>query len=198
MLNTLHTLLTAHPLGLSEHQLIQQLKRWRQPFFLEADLSDPLSLFRTHFVLFNALYQLRDQLRATQTADIQIGALMIRLQAYPCASSASTTTVQSNDPLRAYYLDLQHLQATDRSAAEALLYGTLHRINPPEQVQAALTELGIEQPLYNLSKQQLRQQYRQLVSQHHPDRGGCTQRLQRINQAMDVLHAYQSRDLLRR
>jgi len=35
--------------------------------------------------------------------------------------------------------------------------------------------------------------YRQLVSQHHPDRGGSTARLQSINKAMEILQRYYSR-----
>ena len=195
MLKMLHDLLIEQPLGLTEYQLIGQLRAAQHPFFIDADLNDPLSLFRTHFVLFNALYQLRDQLRATHGLDLQISALMIRLQAYSSIISSPGTALQSNDSLRAYYLDLSHLQETDRSAAEALLYGTLQRINPPLQVQEALTELGIEQHLHHISEQQLRQHYRQLVSAHHPDRGGSTERLQLINQAMDVLRQYQKSHL---
>jgi len=195
LLKMLHNLLAEQPLGLSEYQLIEQLKSAQHPFFIDANLNDPLSLFRTHFVLFNALYQLRDQLHATHGLDLHISALMIRLQACSSHTNASATAVQSSDPLRAYYLDLSHLQATDRRAAEALLYGTLDKINPPEQVQEALAELGIEQPLHSLSEQHLRQHYRKLVSTHHPDRGGSTERLQRINQAMDRIRQHQKSHL---
>lgn len=198
MLKMLHNLLIQQPLGLSEYQLITQLREAHHPFFKDADLNDPLSLFRSHFVLFNALYQLREQLRATQQFDLQISALMIRIQAYSGTTHSQSTGVQNSDPLRAYYLDLNHLQETDRSAAQALLYGTLDRLNPPAPVQEALIELGIDQPLHTLSEQDLRQHYRQLVSRHHPDRGGCTQRLQRINQAMDIVRKQQKEHLLRR
>lgn len=198
MLNLLHGILTDHPLGLTEHQLIKQLKDQQHPFFVEADLHDPLGLFRTHFVLFNALYQLRDQLRSTSKIDLHISVLLIRLVSDTNSPNIAQTALQNSDPLRAYYLDLSHLQATDRSAAEALLYGTLHSLNPPAQVQEALAELGIEQPWHDLSDKDLRQHYRHLVSIHHPDRGGCTQRVQRINQAMDVLRKHQQRHLSRR
>lgn len=195
MLKMLHNLLTEYPLGLSEYQLIDALRRAQHPFFVEANLNEPLSLFRTHFVLFNALYQLRDELHKTQNLDLYISALMIRLQANSNNSSAADTAIQAHDPLRAYYLDINHLQETDRSAAHALLYGGLHRINPPVQVEEALNELGIVQPLHSLSKQVLQKHYRQLVSIHHPDRGGCTERLQRINQAMDIIRTHQDRYL---
>lgn len=191
MLNVLHDILKKHPSGLSEYQLIEQLRRDQHPFFVDADLNDPLSLFRSHFMLFNALYQLRDQLRATPSLDLQISALMIRLQVSASPAHSSHTALQNNDPLRTYYLDLSHLQETDRSAAETLLYGSLHSILPPSHITAALIELGIEQPLHSLSKQTVQKHYRQLVSLHHPDRGGCTERLQRINQAMESIRNYQ-------
>ena len=198
MLNLLHGILTDNPLGLTEHQVIKQLQHQQHPFFAEADLHDPLSLFRTHFVLFNALYQLRDQLRSTSKLDLHISVLLIRLVSDANSLNIAQTAMQNSDPLRAYYLDLNHLQATDRSAAEALLYGSLHSLNPPAQVQEALAELGIEQPWHDLSDKVLRQHYRHLVSIHHPDRGGCTERVQRINQAMDVLRKHQQRHLSRR
>ncbi|MCO3066035.1 hypothetical protein FA243_29305, partial [Pseudomonas aeruginosa] len=42
-------------------------------------------------------------------------------------------------------------------------------------------------------KRQIKLRYRQLVSQHHPDRGGSTARLQSINKAMEILQRYYSR-----
>ncbi len=36
----------------------------------------------------------------------------------------------------------------------------------------------------------IKYRYRQLVSQHHPDRGGSTSRLQSINLAMEILQRY--------
>ena len=36
----------------------------------------------------------------------------------------------------------------------------------------------------------IKYRYRQLVSLHHPDRGGSTSRLQSINQAMEILQRY--------
>lgn len=62
-----------------------------------------------------------------------------------------------------------------------------------EDKQAALElfELeGSEQPL-NLAT--IKHRYRQLVSLHHPDRGGSTARLQSINKAMEILERYYGR-----
>ena len=58
-----------------------------------------------------------------------------------------------------------------------------------EEKQAALElfELANERTL-DLPRIKLR--YRQMVSAHHPDRGGSTERLQSINLAMEILERY--------
>lgn len=193
LLATLHNLLLDNPAGFSEYQLINHLKSAQQPLFINANLSDALSLFRTHFVLFHVLYQLRDKLRATGEFDLQISPLQIRLEQAPPSAQPSATnqTLAANDPLRAYYLNLEHLQDTDRADVEALLTSSRAILLQSQSITDALQELEIEQPLATLNAADLRNQYRQLVSQHHPDRGGCTERLQRINHAMDTLRAEQ-------
>jgi DnaJ-class molecular chaperone len=51
-----------------------------------------------------------------------------------------------------------------------------------------LFELDTTTQALNLAT--IKQRYRQLVSQHHPDRGGSTSRLQSINLAMEILARY--------
>jgi len=192
-LTTLHKVLQSYPQGISEYALIQHLKDMQQPLFVQANLRDTLSLFRTHFVLFHALYLLRDRLRNLGEFDLQISPLQIRLA--PAAPTSQQAThnqaLERDDPLRSYYLNLEHLQATDRADVDALLKGSRALLLQPQSVTDALLELGIAQPLSAINATQLRHQYRKLVSAHHPDRGGCTERLQRINQAMDTLRAAQ-------
>ena len=190
LLTVLQNILLDNPAGLSEHALIKRLKHQQQPVFVNADLSDVLSLFRTHFVLFHALYYLRDTLRASGRFDLQISPLLIRLQTASAPATAQQHALDLSDPLRAYYLNLDNLTDTDRATVEQLLNNSLTNLAPSQQVSDALAELGIEQPLHTLSEHDLRSRYRQLVSIHHPDRGGCTERIQRINQAMDTLRAH--------
>lgn len=193
LMTTLHKVLQAHPQGISEYALIKHLQGMQQPLFAHANLSDTLSLFRTHFVLFHVLYLLRDRLRSLGEFDLQISPLQIRLaQATPAAlQPTDSQAIERNDPLRAYYLNLDHLQATDRADVETLLNSSRAILLQTPRVTDALLELGIDQPLSAVSATELRRHYRKLVSVHHPDRGGCTKRLQRINQAMDTLRAEQ-------
>ena len=193
LLITLHNILQSHPQGVSEYALIKHLKGMPHPLFAQANLSDTLSLFRTHFVLFHALYLLRDKLRNLGEFDLLISPLQICLMpAAPAPVQAThNQALERDDPLRSYYLNLQHLQATDRADVEALLSSSHAILLQPQNVTDALLELEIDRPLSAITATDLRHQYRKLVSLHHPDRGGCTERLQRINQAMDTLRAAQ-------
>ncbi|MWV13044.1 molecular chaperone DnaJ [Pseudomonas sp. R-28-1W-6] len=183
----LHELLRAAPAGISEFQLIQQLKQRHSTHIPHLELTDKLVLFRTHFLLFNALYRLRDRLWQAQSAHLQINPLCMQLLPWQPGSSE----LAEHDRLRDYYLDLQHLRDTAEADVEKLLASFWTRMQGGDEKRAALElfELSNEQTL-NLATIKLR--YRQLVSQHHPDRGGSTSRLQSINLAMEILQRYYS------
>lgn len=179
-------LLEAAPAGIGEYALIQQLKNAHCTHIPNASMTDKLVLFRTHFLVFNALYRLRDQLWQEQRADLQINAMLIELRPY----TAGECAVRAHDPLRTYYLDMNNLSSTEERDVEKLLSSFWTRMQGGEEKLAALElfELSTDAAALNLS--QIKHRYRQLVSQHHPDRGGNTQRLQSINKAMEILSRY--------
>lgn len=178
-------LLQAAPDGLAEYALIQQLKAHHSGHLPNLPLTDKLVLFRTHFLLFNALYRLRDRLWQAQTHLLEISPLCIRLLPYQAGSAA----LSERDALRDYYLDMSQLSDTDERDVERLLTSFWTRMQGGEEKLAALQlfELDDDAPL-DLAR--IKQRYRQLVSLHHPDRGGSTQRLQSINKAMEILSRY--------
>lgn len=178
-------LLQACSQGCSEYELIQQLKARHSRHIPDLPLTDRLVLFRTHFVLFNALYRLRDQLWAEQRGHLQISALCTCLLPY----QAGCAGLSEHDPLRDYYLDVQHLRETSASDVDKLLASFWTRLQGGDEKHAALElfELHEEQ---HLDLHTIKYRYRQLVSLHHPDRGGSTGRLQSINQAMEILQRY--------
>ncbi|HGE2200579.1 TPA: DNA-J related domain-containing protein [Pseudomonas aeruginosa] len=179
-------LLREHPEGLSEYQLIQLLKARHSTHIPHRELADKLVLFRTHFLLFNALYHLRDHLWAEREAHLEISPLSLRLHPYVDGTQA----LEQGDPLRDYYLDLRHLGETSEADVERLLQSFWTRMQGSEEKAAALAlfelEGAVDYPAIKL-------RYRQLVSQHHPDRGSSTARLQSINKAMEILQRYYSR-----
>lgn len=184
--DTLLGLLRATPGGSSEYQLIQTLRAAGNPHLSQRSLQDPLVLFRTHFVVFNALYRLRDRLWQEGIGHLEINPLCIRLLAYQAGSQA----LSESDPLRDYYLDMNQLHATTETDVEQLLDSFWKRLdNGGDQTRDALRLFELEEePTLDLARIRLR--YRQLVSRHHPDRGGSTERLQSINAAMEVLERH--------
>jgi hypothetical protein len=61
LLSALAEILTRHPQGINEFDLLKILQHPPYELFDKDALSDPLLMFQTHFVLFNALYLLRDK-----------------------------------------------------------------------------------------------------------------------------------------
>ncbi len=190
-------LLREQPDGCSEYQLIQQLKARHSTHIPNLPLLDKLVLFRTHFLIFNALYCLRDQLRGENRYDLHISPLCVQLLPY----APGTGGVAESDPLRDYYLDLTNLRDTDEDEVERLLASFWSRMRgdqpdaasdswDPEQKRAALELFELDQEVETLNLQLIKRRYRQLVSIHHPDRGGSTTRIQSINLAMEILQRY--------
>lgn len=180
-------LLREAPEGISEFQLIQHLKARHSTHVPNLPLTDKLVLFRTHFMVFNALYRLRDRLWEERAAHLEIGPLQIRLSPY----MSGAQSLGEQDALRAYYLDEKHLKETTERDVEKLLESFWTRMQGNEEKAAALALFELEDGLVDYALIKLR--YRQLVSQHHPDRGGSTTRLQSINKAMEILERYYSR-----
>lgn len=178
-------LVQQQPLGISEFALIEQLREQNWPGFAKASLREPLSLFRTHFILFHCLYLLDERL-AEQGLQLQIHCLSIRLLERLPGQPALAAT----DPLRSYYLDLQNLADTDAEQVAQILDGSLRRIHGQDELAQALAVLGFA-PSQQPSAAQIRTSFRQLVSRHHPDRGGDTAELQKVNQAMAIVKASQ-------
>ena len=181
----LHQLLLAAPEGISEFELIRQLKARRSTHIPNLGLDDKLVLFRTHFLLFNALYQLRDRLWHSQEAHLDIGPLRVQLQPWQPGSQG----LAKHDPLRDYYLNTQHLRDTTERDVEKLLTSFWTRMQGGDEKRAALELFELEDGRA-LNLPLIKQRYRQLVSLHHPDRGGSTSRLQSINLAMEILERY--------
>ena len=148
--------------------------------FLGASPWEPQALFCAHFVLFHALYRLRDRAWQAQQAHLEIRPLNIRWQPYHGGQGG----LARPDTLREYYLDLSNLEQTSARDVDALLAAFWVRFQRRDQRAAALMELGLSDPVDDAT---IKRTYRQLVMQHHPDRGGETERLQVINAAVKAL-----------
>lgn len=181
LMKLIETLLRNHPSGMREIELIHALNEEVPELISKDSLSDSLKLFRVHFVLFNALYQLRLNLIEQQSGLLEIGQITIVL--YPWSSSESQQLTK-HDTLQKYYLDYTNLRETDRQQIEEMLDGFWKKFLAQDGKEEALELLQL--PAQS-SKKQIRDQYRRLSMVHHPDRGGDTLKYQKINDAYSLL-----------
>lgn len=168
----------------SEHALIKELV---EEGLLPAGFNEgSLALFQTHFLLFNALYRLQDELAAQQLA-LDIGLVNIRVREQQGAQS-SALDFGRQSRLRDYYLDWSHFNgATEESVAELLeSFWQQFEACPvaDSEKAAALASLELCEPV---TYAEIKMRYRRLVMREHPDRGGDNARLQTLNDAMAVL-----------
>lgn len=176
----LHEILSDHPTGVREHALITLLKHQGVPPFADSNLSDELSLFKTHFFLFHQLYLLQGSLRRDKRGDLRIHCLGIMLLPW----NEQETGLEEADPLRGYYLDTTHLETTTREQVIGMLAGFWRQMDRWERGESARAVLGVA---VDADRSAIRQRYRELSLQHHPDRGGDGEQFRVIAEAAEIL-----------
>ncbi len=181
---SIFAMIQASPLGLSEYELIQRLQESDETFLFEGE-SPNLALFRKHFLVMNALYQLQTEM-FEKGVYLAITPLDIRLA--PVAESGLTALPTGNAvaPLREYYLDWKNFNQTSEDVETMLLRFQERFLAIDERLDALRTlELPAEVPWDTV-----KQTYRRLAAQHHPDKGGDPARFRAIRGAYEILLRY--------
>lgn len=208
------TLSTQKPLfqrGVSEYELIEILIKAPYHFFDDASLREPLMLFKTHFIVFHALYQLKRRWIEQGEGVLDIHTLNIKLNQESAHSDKNSTHSDHNsahgdndkesqdkvgaiteaDALAEYYLDWGNFEKADRKSVDALLNAFWHRMASgnahtfeQEDIADAHALLGLPQDEH-VSLSVLKRVYKKALQLVHPDKGGTQQ------EAQDVIHAYQ-------
>ncbi|MFO8025333.1 DNA-J related domain-containing protein [Thiohalophilus sp.] len=173
-------ILTQAPDGIAEYDLLQFLKERGYFSFSNERPAPVLELFQMHFLLFHALYHLQLDCLRQQRAVLEISPLNIRLRPYVAGHSGLT----SADPLRDYYLDIKNLENMSEIEVAGLIESFWRNFARFDSRADALAELGLNDPVED---DVIKQTYRRLAMQHHPDRGGEAWRLQAINAAYEML-----------
>jgi hypothetical protein len=171
--------LERNPGGISEYDLMQALKEQGYFDFLSSPAM-PHEIFRAHFILFHALYLMRDQFYESKTGALRIEALNIQLLPYQTGKQ----NLQDADNLRTFYLDLKNLHETSEDDVYEMLASFWKKYQGVESRESALAELGLQDPVKD---KVIKQSYRRLAMQYHPDRGGDNEKLQKINDAIKLL-----------
>ncbi len=184
LLEEILTEIERNPGGVSEFDLIRALAARDVPCFSEKSLSRPLELYQIHFILFHCLYRLRQFIWRDSGRTLDIHCLRIRLRSGGVAdNTAAEATMTAGDPLAAFYLNLDNLEV-DEEQVVAMLSGFWMNMDQGSRREEALRTLGLADPV---SPVEIKQRYRRLAMRHHPDRGGDTVTLQRLNEAMTIL-----------
>lgn len=170
------------PLELSEYELIRRLVEQDQIQKTDA-IRDGLGLFKTHFLVMNALYQLQQQLFSEQRY-LFISAQHILLTSSSEPASTHSLALSCDDKLRTYYLDLNNLIDTTENDVAQLLDGFWLRYHAMDQRVECLATLGLNAAA---TWQEIKQQYRRLVKMTHPDKGGNPEAFIEIRDAYQTL-----------
>ena len=172
--------------GVREYELLQQLEQTTDVFDELGD--DPrLVLFRKHFLIMNALYQLQIQLWQEDKVKLSISPLNIVIETRFNIENTSTVTdleAAAEAKLAAYYLDWDEYDKTQAEDVEHLLKSFYQKLYHQDDTQAAFKELGLPA---NSSKTDIKQAYRQQVKDAHPDKGGDTKIFIKLRQAYEHL-----------
>lgn len=192
--------------GISEYEIITKFKSAPYHLFNADVMSNNLSLFQTHFVIFNALYRLRDLGLELNQFDIDIISSNIRLM--PLSQSNSTSTqdgassvagtrvqnreeLQAIEKLRTYYLDWNNFEKTTETSVNDLLdsfWNNMSSRSPVQRSQDNLTQSLTTLELTDLpSEPSLKRQYKKLCNIHHPDKGGCQATFQKVHLAYQYI-----------
>ncbi|MCW4628862.1 MULTISPECIES: DNA-J related domain-containing protein [Marinomonas] len=179
-------ILKTHPSGISEFDILKTLKDQLPEFRQLADDAN-LQLFRQHFLIMNALYQLQSSLWQEESLTLSINAMRIQLlSATHINLSQNTTLSDSADAkLAAYYLDWSEYEKTDADEVSRLLNSFYKGISLPGNRDSALKTLQIDST--NPTKATIKQHYRKLAQKHHPDRGGDQDVFIGLRQAYEYL-----------
>ncbi len=171
--------LEKQPDGVGEYDLMQSLKAQGYFDFL-SEPALPHELFQAHFFLFHSLYLLNDILLDKKKYLLSIHTLKIQLLPY----REGGNSLQVENKLKAYYLDFNNLENTSEEDVYDMLASFWNKFNRFDNREAALAEIGLKDPV---DDKKIKQEYRRLIMQHHPDRGGDTEKLQKLNDAIKSL-----------
>jgi len=192
LLDPIDCLLTANPVAISEYALIQQLQAqgWLDPI----NSADTLSLYSTHFIVYNALYQLqlryREQQKHLRISALDIGVVDVSTHSTEeimPAYSIEQGYHEDSESLRDFYLDWSNVDAATQQSVDALLTSFWQRYVEDDELAAAFIHLELKM---QASYRDCKQKYRQLAMQHHPDRGGEEHRFQEIQHAFSVIQRH--------
>ncbi|MEH6344012.1 MAG: DNA-J related domain-containing protein [Bermanella sp.] len=173
----------------NEYQLVQHLQKLgRLP---SQALRQPLSLFRCHFLIYNALYRLQYLTHVHQRYQLSISSIQIEMSIYSASKNSHEQYLDQYSSLALFYMDTTQLNQTTEQDINRLLDQFWQDYLSPDRKISALNTLEINPTeSESIDFKGIKKQYRRLVMKHHPDRGGNAQKMIDIHQALQCLQQY--------
>ncbi|ENG7516894.1 DNA-J related domain-containing protein [Vibrio harveyi] len=178
-------ILRKQPSNWKVHTLAHELSQ--KGYIQQLDESPDKDLFKRNFLLMNALYQLQETLYPDGW--LQVEAMNIVLMS---AIEASRHSVDTNDPLREYYLDWKNYEA-DEGEVRRLLNDFWSRYqryiggNVSDDLDRSKA-LHLFELDAGATRTEIRRQWRKLALRWHPDReNGNADRFRVLCNAWNVL-----------
>ncbi len=168
--------------SLSEYELIGELQQ-RLDDMDKSSLAQPLALFQTHFLVMNALYQLRNTLNK-ERLDLTISPLKIEIRSLQSPLSKDLVEQDIAEKLSSYYLDWSNMEGMTDEDVEGLLNGFWQYYLAQDKQLDAYIALGVE---VGADWSVVQARYRSLAAEHHPDRGGDAAEFMAIREAYEIL-----------
>lgn len=184
-----HILTSAPNVSWTEHAVIRHLVE--QGYLSEDYGRESLGLFQTHFLVMNALYQLRKIFCDTQAGSLSISALSILFIPWLGSSEAwdkqKRELTEGNPQLAEYYLSWETFTSASTESVDELLDSFWRRYGAQDDRHDALKLMELQEPVTML---QIKKRYREKAMILHPDRGGSDAELAELNDALDALKRY--------
>lgn len=178
---------------ISEYELIKLLQSGCYHTLNKLSMNQAEQLFQLHFLIFHSLYRLQTKLIENEIGFLEISPLCIEIKPITRSMTANTT-INQHDALATYYLDIDNLTSTTLQDVEQLILSFWKSYTHHNSQDESLKILNLSPPV---SYSEIKKQYKRLASKHHPDKGGSTELIQQINQAMATLsHRYKTGKLI--
>ena len=167
----------------NEHAVISHCQQLGLEPFSQLNLKQSRELFCAHFLAKHALYTLQN--RYLEQKSFYLNITSVKLERLPY--TAGQAALAHHDSVKQYYLNLDHYFETSEDEVNQLLQDFWTRFLAGNDKTEALQTLGLPA---DADYPAVKQRYRALAQQHHPDKGGCDQKFQQLSEAKRILDSY--------
>ncbi|MGR5238176.1 DNA-J related domain-containing protein [Vibrio alfacsensis] len=180
-------ILRKQPSGWKVHTLSQALSD--KGYITQLDISPDKDLFKRNFLLMNALYQLQETLYPDDWLQIQAMNIV-----FISAIEVSRHSIDTNEPLREYYLNWKNYEADEEEVRRLLndFWSRYQRFVGGTSVSDIDHTKALD--LFELNREatarDIRKQWRKLALRWHPDReNGDAERFRVLCEPWNVLRS---------